>query len=48
MIDSFKHHGPNGEHMCMVFEVLGVTLLDLIKKYDYKCIPLSMVRNVAR
>jgi serine/threonine-protein kinase SRPK3 len=28
--------GPYGDHFCMVFEILGVNLLELIKRYDYK------------
>lgn len=23
LLDSFDHHGPNGRHVCMVFEVRG-------------------------
>ena len=36
LVDSFEHKGPNGLHMCMVFEVLGPNVLALIKKYDFK------------
>ena len=32
--DSFEHKGPNGVHVCMVFEVLGEDLLGLIKKWN--------------
>ena len=28
--------GPYGDHFCMVFEILGVNLLELIKRYNYK------------
>ncbi|KAK9013915.1 hypothetical protein V6N11_005090 [Hibiscus sabdariffa] len=27
LLDHFKHSGPNGNHMCMVFEYLGDNLL---------------------
>jgi hypothetical protein len=30
MLDSFKHTGPHGRHMVMVFEVLGDNLLSVI------------------
>lgn len=30
--DSFEHAGPHGQHVCMVFEVLGDNLLSLIKR----------------
>ena len=32
LLDSFEHTGPHGEHVCMVFEVLGDNLLALIKR----------------
>ncbi|KAJ1964166.1 serine/threonine protein kinase, CMGC [Dipsacomyces acuminosporus] len=31
MLDSFEHSGPNGRHICMVFEVLGENLLSLLR-----------------
>ncbi|KAJ1993114.1 serine/threonine protein kinase, CMGC [Coemansia spiralis] len=31
MLDSFEHSGPNGRHVCMVFEVLGENLLLLLR-----------------
>jgi serine/threonine protein kinase len=45
LLDHFEHTGPNGKHVCMVFEMLGENLLSLIKKYDYKGIPISIVRR---
>ncbi|MCO5602579.1 hypothetical protein L7F22_056713 [Adiantum nelumboides] len=47
LLDSFKHSGPNGHHVCMVFEYLGDNLLTLIKCYDYKGLPLEMVKNIS-
>lgn len=38
--------GPNGQHYCLVFEYLANNLLSLIKYYDYKGIPLKMVKNI--
>ncbi|OMH81594.1 Protein kinase dsk1 [Zancudomyces culisetae] len=31
LIDHFEHKGPNGVHVCMVFEVLGENLLCLLR-----------------
>lgn len=45
LLDHFEHSGPNGRHVCMVFEMLGENLLSVIKKYDYKGIPLDIVRR---
>ncbi|KAF5196833.1 kinase [Thalictrum thalictroides] len=46
LLDHFKHSGPNGQHVCMVFEYLGDNLLTLIKYSDYRGMPLHMVKEV--
>lgn len=46
LLDNFKHSGPNGLHVCMVFEYLGDNLLTLIKYSDYRGIPLHMVKEI--
>ncbi|ACI65907.1 predicted protein [Phaeodactylum tricornutum CCAP 1055/1] len=46
--DSFFHTGPNGRHMCMVFSMLGCNLLSVIKAYNYRGIPLPVVKNMIR
>ncbi|CAI9105512.1 OLC1v1004443C1 [Oldenlandia corymbosa var. corymbosa] len=46
LLDNFKHSGPNGQHVCMVFEYLGDNLLTLIKYSDYRGIPLHMVKEI--
>ncbi|ODV95556.1 hypothetical protein PACTADRAFT_50260 [Pachysolen tannophilus NRRL Y-2460] len=33
MLDHFVIKGPNGQHVCMVFEVLGENMLNLINKF---------------
>lgn len=33
MLDWFEHTGENGTHICQVFEVLGESVLSLIKKF---------------
>jgi len=48
MLDYFEHQGPNGLHVCMVFDVLGENLLALIERYDYKGIPLPIVKRIAK
>ncbi|KAL6967110.1 non-specific serine,threonine protein kinase [Sarracenia purpurea var. burkii] len=46
LLDHFKHSGPNGQHVCMVFEYLGDNLLTLIKYSDYRGVPLRMVKEI--
>eukprot|EP00667_Euglena_gracilis_P004719 EG_transcript_4748 len=48
LTDHFEHKGPNGQHVVMVFEVLGENLLELIMKYDYKGIPVPIVKSITR
>lgn len=33
LLDHFLHEGPNGTHVCMVFEVLGENMLNLLLRY---------------
>lgn len=46
LLDHFKHSGPNGQHVCMVFEYLGDNLLTMIKYSDYRGIPLYKVKQI--
>ncbi|KAJ6693037.1 MITOGEN-ACTIVATED PROTEIN KINASE [Salix purpurea] len=46
LLDHFKHPGPNGQHVCMVFEYLGDNLLTLIKYSDYRGVPLHMAKEI--
>lgn len=48
LLNAFIHQGPYGKHFCMVFEVLGVNLLEIIKRYEYKGIPLPLCRRITR
>jgi serine/threonine-protein kinase SRPK3 len=48
LLSHFVHKGPHGKHVCMVFEVLGVNLLEIIKLFDFKGIPIPLIRTIAR
>jgi hypothetical protein len=48
LLDDFKVTGPNGVHVCMVFEVLGNNLLKLIIKSNYHGIPLPNVKIIVK
>lgn len=48
LLNDFKITGINGNHICMVFEVLGHNLLKLILKSNYRGIPISNVRSITR
>ena len=48
LLDSFEHRGPNGMHVCMVFEVLGENLLGLIKRWNHRGIPIPLVKQITK
>ncbi|XP_044965799.1 serine/threonine-protein kinase SRPK-like [Hordeum vulgare subsp. vulgare] len=48
LIDHFKHAGPNGQHICLVFEFLGDSLLKLVQYNRYKGIGLGRVKEICR
>jgi serine/threonine-protein kinase SRPK3 len=48
LLDSFEHKGPNGTHVCMVFEVLGENLLGLIKRWNHRGIPTPLVKQITK
>ncbi|CAH9084609.1 unnamed protein product [Cuscuta europaea] len=48
LIDHFKHTGPNGQHLCMVLEFLGDSLLRLIRYNHHKGLELNKVREICR
>ncbi|KAJ7282734.1 kinase-like domain-containing protein [Mycena rebaudengoi] len=47
-LDHFRHTGPNGTHVCMVFEVLGESLLGLVKRHQNKGVPMHLVKQIAK
>ncbi|WBW71701.1 SR protein-specific kinase Dsk1 [Schizosaccharomyces osmophilus] len=47
LLDYFLHRGPNGAHVCMVFEVLGENLLSLIQSYGHRGVPMEIVQQIS-
>uniref|UniRef100_A0A3B4BDA1 non-specific serine/threonine protein kinase n=1 Tax=Periophthalmus magnuspinnatus TaxID=409849 RepID=A0A3B4BDA1_9GOBI len=48
LLDSFRITGANGEHVCMVLEVLGHQVLRWIIKSNYTGLPLPCVKSIVR
>ena len=46
LVDYFQHDGPHGTHVCMVFEPLGENLLHAIKLFDYRGLPIAVVKEI--
>ncbi|PCH33298.1 kinase-like protein [Wolfiporia cocos MD-104 SS10] len=47
-LDSFSHVGPEGVHICMVFEPLGENLLALIERHKKTGVAPALVKVVAK
>ena len=48
LLNSFIYHGQNGKHFCLVFEIMGMSLADILKKFDYKGIPINYARIITK
>jgi serine/threonine-protein kinase SRPK3 len=48
LLDHFEHSGPNGEHVCLVFEALGESVLSTIKRYQYRGLPIHIVKQITK
>jgi serine/threonine-protein kinase SRPK3 len=47
LLDSFVHQGPNGRHICLVLELLGISILDVYRSF-HGSLPLILVQRVAK
>lgn len=48
LLNSFLFKGPYGNHFCMVFEILGVNLLEVLKRYQYEGVPINLAREISK
>lgn len=50
LLHHFSHDAGagGGKHVCMVFEVLGESLLSLMKRFNYRGLPVNMVKRITR
>ncbi|KAE8153568.1 protein kinase [Aspergillus avenaceus] len=48
LLDHFKHTGPNGDHVCLVFDVLGHHLDFQAAKYEDGKLPVKAVKTIVR
>jgi serine/threonine-protein kinase SRPK3 len=46
-LDNFIHAGPNGKHLCLVFEPMGQSVYGLQKLYPNKQLPQHLGRQIA-
>eukprot|EP00183_Erythrolobus_madagascarensis_P003223 CAMPEP_0185850968 /NCGR_PEP_ID=MMETSP1354-20130828/4888_1 /TAXON_ID=708628 /ORGANISM="Erythrolobus madagascarensis, Strain CCMP3276" /LENGTH=804 /DNA_ID=CAMNT_0028551701 /DNA_START=551 /DNA_END=2965 /DNA_ORIENTATION=- len=48
LLDHFEVRGPNGTHVTLVFEVLGKSILSLIRRCNYAGASMELSRRIAR
>ena len=46
LLDNFMFVGPNGKHICLIFELMDSNLLSLIKRYQFKGISLKLCKQI--
>ena len=48
ILHHFMHRGPYGNHVCLVFEMLGANLVHLMLYYEYKGVPLHLCKLIIK
>lgn len=48
LIDEFKHHGPNGVHVCLVFKAMGPDLAKYRQLFPNAKLPVPIVKRITR
>ncbi|KAL4786084.1 protein kinase [Aspergillus varians] len=48
LLEQFKHTGPNGDHVCLVFDVLGHHLIFQTINYEHGRLPVKAVKAITR
>ena len=51
MLDHFVHFGDHGRHYCSTFEIMGPTLLDIIRYFEskfHKGVPVFLVKKITQ
>jgi serine/threonine-protein kinase SRPK3 len=47
LLNSFVHKGPNGNHLCLVLQLMGQTVLSLQQCFPNKQLPVDIGRQIA-
>ena len=45
LLDNFQHSGPNGQHLCLVFQVMGETVGSLLRRCPNRQIPVVLAKK---
>lgn len=47
-LDEFRHNGPNGQHVCLVFKAMGPDLGQLINAFPRRRLPIPIAKKIAK
>lgn len=45
LVNNFTHSGPNGDHLCIVLESMGVNLSEAYTSFN-RALPLALIKRV--
>ncbi|KPI35537.1 Serine/threonine-protein kinase SRPK [Cyphellophora attinorum] len=48
LLDHFKHEGPHGSHLCLVFKAMGPSLIEYRRLFPLLRIPIPILKKIAR
>lgn len=48
LLDSFRHQGPYGEHVCLIFKAMGPDLAFYRRIFLKKQIPVQIMKQITR
>lgn len=48
LIDEFKHNGPNGDHVCLIFKAMGPDLAKYRKLFPSVRIPIPVMKKITK
>ena len=46
LLDEFSIEGPNGQHKCIVSEVVGASIFEAKEAAEYDMLPIKTARNI--
>jgi serine/threonine-protein kinase SRPK3 len=48
LVDNFVEKGPNGEHLCLIMELLGESLMTMRRRLQGFRYPVPIVKEISR
>lgn len=48
LLDEFRLEGPNGNHLCLVTELLGERLDQFAKRFPHRRVPMAIIKTLSR